>query len=27
MLGVLNKYQTDAKSIPEDIMGYDPSWR
>ena len=27
MLGVLNKYQTDTKSIPEDIVGYNPSWR
>ena len=27
MLGVLNEYQTDAKSIPDDISGYEQSWR
>lgn len=27
MLGVLNEYQTNAKSIPEDVAGYDNQWR
>ena len=27
MLSILNEYQTKNKETPEDIMGYDSSWR